>query len=49
MVAFVASAYLTLIIVTIYYLPNHQQTASPADQVIVESLDILLHRRFETA
>jgi hypothetical protein len=39
----------TLIIVTVYYLINHQPTASPADQVIVESLEILLQRRFETA
>ena len=36
-------------IVTVYYLLNHQQTASPADQVIVESLEILLQQRFETA
>jgi hypothetical protein len=36
MIAFVASAYLTLIMVIIYYLLDRQETSSPVDQVIVQ-------------
>jgi hypothetical protein len=43
------NAYLTLIMVIVYYLLNHQQTASQVNQVMVESLEILLQPRFETA
>jgi hypothetical protein len=43
------NAYLTLIMVIVYYLLNHQQMASRVDQVIAESLEILLQPRFETA
>jgi hypothetical protein len=36
MIVFVASAYLTLIMVIIYYLLDRQKTDSPVDQAVVK-------------